>query len=246
MEIKLTDKPKIPEYREIPTPELIIRPQTPDEEMDYLWFVLQSVPFYREHKYTFEIPNHAEFKRLAQISPNFDGVDKDATKKLFVEELYDLKFYKPGLTALKAERARIEKAFPGMSEFNEKWGFKLFPQYRIVLTRYGSGGSYNPRTGVITIMTKEDGTFKKPAAENSIQEMVHIGIESGIVKKYGLVHQEKERLVDLVTLRKFGHLLSNYQLQTRGDERIDPYITDEALNNLPIAVENYVKDFPRD
>ena len=224
----------------------MIRPQTPDEEMDYLWFVLKGVPFYREHKYTFEIPNHPEFQHLAYISPNFEGVDQDATKKLFVEQLYDPEFYKPGLAALEAERPRIERAFPGMVEFNQKWGFKLFPGYQLALTRYGPGGKYHEDTGVVVMMTRSDGTFKRPHPSYApVHEMVHIGIEDGIVKKYKLAHREKERLVDLITSKKFGEFLPGYQLQDSGDPRVDPYITDGALNNLPFAVENFVKDFPR-
>ena len=57
--------------------------------------------------------------------------------------------------------------------------------------------------------------------------------------------QEKERLVDLITLKKFGNFLPGYQLQNFGDSRIDPYITDETMNDLPAAVEKYIKDFPR-
>ena len=247
METKLSTKPIIPEYGEIPKPELVIRPQTPDEEMDYLWFVLKGVPFYREHKYTFEIPDHPEFQKLAQISPNFDDVDRDATKKLFVAELYNPDFYKPGLAALEAERPRIEKAFLGMVEFNQKWGFKLFPQYQLALTRYGPGGMYHEDTGVVVMMTRNDGTFKRPHPSHTpVHEMVHIGIEEGIVKRFKLAHREKERLVDLITSNKFGSFLPGYQLQDLGDPKIDPYITDEALNNLPLAIENFVKDFPRD
>ncbi len=76
--------------------------------------------------------------------------------------------------------------------------------------------------------------------------MVHIGIEEGIVKRFKLAHREKERLVDLITSNKFGSFLPGYQLQHLGDPKIDPYITDEALNNLPLAIENFVKDFPRE
>ena len=60
-----------------------------------------------------------------------------------------------------------------------------------------------------------------------------------------MTHREKERLVDLVTLSRFGNILPGYKLQDLGDPRIDPYITDSALENLPDAVSRYVQEYPR-
>jgi hypothetical protein len=80
----------------------------------------------------------------------------------------------------------------------------------------------------------------------AIHEIVHLGIEENIVRKYRLTHEEKERLVDLICEMRFKKLYPENDLQKRGDSRIDEFITLEALNNnLPLAVENYVKKYPR-
>lgn len=228
-------------------PKLIIRPQSPNEELDYLWLVLKDMPFFREYDYDVEIPDHPEFKKLAEISPNFNDVDKEYIEKIFIEQCYDKNFYNAGLAAIESEKLHIEKIFPALVEFNKKWGFKIFPQYTIALTGYGSGGMYDPDSGKIVILATKEGQFKRPnPAHTPIHEIIHIGIEENIINRFNLTHKEKERLVDLIVLKKFDDILPDYQIQSFGDSRIDPYITSEALDNLPQIIEKYIKDFPRE
>jgi hypothetical protein len=92
----------------------------------------------------------------------------------------------------------------------------------------------------------EQGNFARMnPIQTVVHEIVHLGIENSVVRKYKLNHWEKERLVDLVCQRKFGEIFPDYQLQEKGDSRIDSYITDEALNNLPLAIKKYVNAFSR-
>lgn len=248
MENKLIGPPQSVELREreIALPQLEIRPKNPTEEFDYLWYVLGRVPFYKKQGYTIETPDHPEFQRLVTVSPSFTDEDKTTAQRLFADQIYNPAFYTNGISVLENERPRIEQAFPGFVEFNKKWGFKLFPKYQVTLTRFGPGGSYDDDIGLITMMTRQDGTFKRPNPSHTpVHEMVHIGIEDNIVKRYGLTHREKERLVDLVTLSRFGSILPGYKLQDLGDPRIDPYITNSALENLPDAVSRYVHEYPR-
>ena len=249
MESKLISTPQFIEQkeREIALPKLEIRPKNPTEEFDYLWYVLGRVPFYKKQGYTFETPDHPEFQRLVATSPNFTEEDKTKAQRLFVDQIYNPAFYANGLAVLEGERTRIEQAFPGFVEFNKKWGFKLFPKYQVTLTRFGPGGLYDDDIGLITMMTRQDGTFKRPNPSHTpVHEMVHIGIENDIVKQYHLTHREKERLVDLVTSSRFGGILPGYKLQDLGDPKIDPYITPSALEDLPSAVSRYVQDYPRE
>lgn len=109
-------------------PTLVIRPQTPDEEFEYLWDVLEKMPFYRKNGYAVELPNHPVFRELAQMSPDFEGVDKNEMRQLFIKEVYDVAFFRAGIAALEQERRRIEQAFPRFVELNEQWGFKVFPK----------------------------------------------------------------------------------------------------------------------
>ena len=220
--------------------------------MDYLWFVLKGVPFYREHNYTFEIPDHPKFQRLAQISPNFEVTDRDAAEKLFVEQIYNPDFFKPGLAALESERPRIESAFPNMIDFNRKWGFKIFSQYQLLLTRYGPGGmSYND-TGIIVARVNESGSLRrKHPSHTPVHEMVEIGI-SDLIPKFELTHAEKERVVDHICITRLGNSVPGYKFQTDdpdlapvGDKRIDSFFSQGTLDNLPEILNQYVLKFPR-
>ena len=226
--------------------KLDIRSQTAKEEFDYLWYTLKQLPFFKKNNYTVELPNHPVFKKLAQKSPKFGKVDKDILFNLFKKEIYDPDFFKQGIVVLESYRPIFDKAILEFIEMNKKWGFKIFPKYNILLTRYGPGGSYNPDKANIIMMTSINGTFKKSHPEETvIHEIIHMGIEKNIVNCFGLNHWEKERLVDLICALKFGDILPNYQIQQQGNKKIDYYITSKSIDQLPKAVEKYVTDFPR-
>lgn len=227
-------------------PEIVIRPQTPVEEFDYLWSVLQDLPFFRKNNYKIELPSHPVFQALAKMSPDFSGVDRDQIRKIFESEVYDASFFDNGLKALESERERITQVLPTLAEFHDQWGFRLYPKYDIALTRYGVGGRYEPDKGRILMMTSADGTFKRVHPSHTpVHEMVHLGIQDNIVKHFGLTHWEKERIVDQICSRQFGQLLPGYAVQSQGDIRVDPYVTTETLKDLPTAISHYVTVFPR-
>ena len=90
---------------------------------------------------------------------------------------------------------------------NNNWDFKVFDNYKIVLTYYGCGGSYHYKTGEIIIRHKRE--VKKPYFYTIFHEAIHIGIEENIVRKYNLSQQQKEALVDAMC----GKYLPNYMRQ---------------------------------
>lgn len=225
---------------------LTIRPQTVDEEFDYLMFVLNRMPFYKQKGYSVELPNNPKFLELAQNVEEFQASDKTELKQLFEHSEYEPEFFAKGLEALNLGKNTIETTFSQLYEFNKKWGFKLFPQYEIHLTRYGPGGNFNQSTGTVRMMTRADGSFKRPhPTHTAVHEIVHIGVEEGIVEKFNLSHWEKERLVDRICLLKFGSILKGYQIQQIESVRLDPYVTDATLDNLPNAIKEYVDANPR-
>ena len=82
---------------------------------------------------------------------------------------------------------------------NQNWGFKIFDNYKIILTYYGPGGSYNYKTGEIIIRYKIE--VKKPYFYTIFHEAIHIGIEKNIIRKYNLSQQQKESIVDAMCSR---------------------------------------------
>jgi len=146
----------------------------------------------------------------------------------------------------RADTAVINKAMSKFLELNKLWNFKTFPKYEILLTLYGTGGSFNANTGTVIMLTRRDGTFRrKRPHETIIHEIVHIGIHDIIVSRYKLEHWEKERLVDLICLYYFGDILPEYKLQRKGDNRLDEFVNTVTINDLPASIENYIKKFPR-
>lgn len=225
---------------------LDIRPQTAKEEYDYLWYTLKQLLFFKENNYTVELPNHPIFLELAEKSPNFGQVDKTSLFNLFKKEVYNPDFFKSGTVTLESYRPIFNEAISKFTEMNKKWGFKIFPKYSVLLTRYGPGGSYNPNKGSVIMMTNINGTFKKFHPEETvIHEIIHIGIEENIVSHFSLDHWEKEAVVDLICILNFKDILPNYQVQSQGNKKINDYITSISINQLPKAVKKYVTDFPR-
>ncbi|HUW24421.1 MAG TPA: hypothetical protein VMW04_02220 [Patescibacteria group bacterium] len=224
-----------------PVIELVIRPPTADEEYDRVASYLRKLPWYNENGYKLPLPTHPAFQQLAQPGADLAVLDLEETRRLFAQEVYDPTAYEARLRAVEADRFVIEEAYLRFRELNKRWGVKVFPRYEITLTQFGAGGSYDSEKGRVIILTSSRHSPKRIA----IHEGVHIGIEDGIVQKYGLSHWEKERTVDKICSIRFGDLLPNYDFQARGDIRIDPYVTSETIRQLPQAMERYVKDFPR-
>ncbi len=227
--------------------ELIIRPQTPQEEFDYLLYLLGRAQFYKQNGYAVELPEQLEFQKIATGQTLLETVDKNELHDIFISKVYNQDFFKAGMKALEEVRGQIIQAFPKFVEFNEQWGFKVFPEYQLTLTRYGPGGIYLEDEGRVVMMTRKDGTFKRPhPTHTSVHEMVHLGIESNIVKQHSLTHWEKERTVDKMCLLKFGDILPNYQPHSKGDPRVDPFVTEATISDLPSAIGQYVKEYPRE
>lgn len=221
-----------------PTMQLIIRPQTPQEEFEYLLYVLKRASSYKENGCTFELPGDLRFQQLTSETPTLFPI--------FEKEVYDQIFFQKGIQALESQREVIQQVFPVFHKWHDSWGFRFFPQYSTTLTRYGPGGSYLEDEGRIIMMTRADGSFKRSSPRHTvIHEMVHLGIEEAVVKRFGLTQMEKERLVDKICSTQFADLLRDYQLQSKGDSRIDSYVTKETLENLPKAVGKYISAFPR-
>jgi hypothetical protein len=232
-----------PPARPAPAPQgsrVIIRAPSPDEELDYLLGTLSKLTFFRENNYTVALPDHPTFRE-----PHPAG-DRGRLRALFVGEVFRPDAYAAGLAALTAFERIRPRVLERMRAMNRRWKLRLYDRYQVVLTLYGPGGSYDPRRGRIVLLTTRDGRFKRPGSHTIVHEMVHLGIQGTIVERFRLTHWEKERVVDLICLRRFGDLLPGYRMQPnpRGRE-VDAYVDRHGLADLPAAIVAYVKDHPR-
>lgn len=211
-------------------PELVFRPQRPLEACLYIQQLIDLLPWLEENGYKAVLPFH-------------DG----ELEEEFVSKIYDVSLFNLSLSHLQGSELLIRKALERLLELEKNWGFKLMERYEVILTLYGTGGDCNAKTGQIILFTTEQGSFKRQTGyEVLLHEIVHIGIDEPLVKKYKLTHWEKERIVDLICSQYLKEILPKYKLQQKGDVRIDAFINVYSIEkNLPEAIERFVRTFPR-
>lgn len=103
----------------------------------------------------------------------------------------------------------FEKIFKTL---NNNWKFKIAKEYKIILTAYGTCGSYNSTENNIIIRCTDNAT---PFPISIFHEAIHIGIEKLIIQKYKLNQMEKERIVDLICKNYIGE---EYRMQSLNDK----------------------------
>ena len=133
----------------------------------------------------------------------------------------------------------IEQIF---TKLNKNWGFKVYNQYDIYITYYGTGGSYYCLEDRGKIILKYKPILNKPYEMTVFHEAIHIGIEQNIIQKYKLSQMEKETIVDAL-----GNLyLEKYKKQNLKDmEKLVSYLTPEILeNNLECGIKKYLENRP--
>jgi len=219
---------------------ITVRGNSLEEEFEYLKRTVRRMPFYLEHGYTVGLPKVDELRTVA--------IFKDVSQafKLFKEKEYTADFFTAGVQQIEKLLPVVKSCFPKLLKLNKLWGFRLFSDYSVLLTKYGPGGSYDPKCGTVTMLVNKGGTFKRDKPEQTIiHEIVHMGVEDCIVKTYKLSHQEKERLVDLVVKTLFSDISPGYRVQSFGESRIDEYISSNSITTLPSVIEDYVRSFPR-
>lgn len=166
-----------------------------------------------------------------RLDPGHDP-DFYNTERLTREE-WDPDFYSEGLERLLSSIPVIEQAVEKLAEFQEAWGFQAESVYRIVLTRYGTGGSYDVKDKTIRLRTTSSGDFvRKDPAATPIHEITHLCVEH-LVNNYGLSFQEKEQLVNGIDSILFPSIFDpNHEVS--GEDRAK-YL--DLLQNLPGVLE---------
>lgn len=112
-------------------------------------------------------------------------------------------------------QADIKKAFLNNKEnlysFSSSLGLQMPDKIIVVLTKYGTGGSYElPNKIILNIASAHN----DPCIA-FIHEFVHLLVEESIVKTYNLSHWQKEGLVDYLVLNneQLKKIAKGYSLQ---------------------------------
>lgn len=227
-------------------PSISIRAAQPQEEFAFIWYYLQNMPFFIKNGYSITLPDHERFEKLAKIPPDNMNTKKEETYDFFDQHIYNKVDYKNGLSALADINDKLISVFERFETLNKQWGFKVFNHYEVVLTLYGVGGHFDAKNGQVFLKTTKDGKFVlKDPFYVIVHEMVHIGIDDNIVNRFRLNHWEKERVVDLICSIKFADILKDYKLQPPGEKKLDTFINNDSISNLPKAIEEYITKYPR-
>ncbi len=225
---------------------LQIHTPSAQEETDHIWRTIIDIEFFEQHNYPVNLPRNGFIDSLKMRSKHKQLSDDDYEMlgKLMADHIYRPSDYEAGYRKIADQKELLQKMIRRLHQTDYDWPFKKFDRYRVNLTLYGSGGSYNPEDGSLIILTTPQGQFRQydNPANTIIHEIVHIGIQESIIDRYQVPHTLKERIVDTFVLLNFREELPAYRLQEMGENRSDAYLKNKAdLFNLEEAVQRMLK-----
>lgn len=187
---------------------------------------LDNFKWLTKNNYRFLLPNGIKDSKDIKI---------EMIRKL-VEDEYDLNIYQIAESA-------ILKSWEGnsglMRKINQKMnGSYMLDEVTVILTRYGTQGSYmTPNSAIINISNIPSEFLIKTV----IHESLHLMIEH-LIKKYSVEHWVKERIVDLIMDFEYK---SRFKMQSAPNW---VFITDEIFKgyypDMNLIIEGAAKIFP--
>lgn len=221
---------------------------TIEQEATSIWRTINDIEFLEKQGYKINLPKNNLIDSLIKKSKDgkFGSDDFPEIYNLLEVNIYKKENYELALKKVNAQKDLINKFVKELYVLQKKWNweFKTFEKYNIIFTLYGTGGSYDPDLGRVTLFTTPEGKFmnyEKPA-NTIIHEIIHMGIEKSIVQKYNLPHGLKERIVDTLVYLLFGESLPEYKIQNMGDKEIDKSLKKKAdVIELEAIINNFLK-----
>ena len=221
---------------------------TIEQEATSIWRTINDIKFFEQQGYKVYLPKIPEIDSLIAKSKvgQFGNQDYSRIYNLVETQLFSEKSYTKAIKKVKDQETLINTLIASLDNTKDQWNwnFKSFDQYKIVFTLYGTGGSYDPDRGVITLFTNEEGKFMnyQSPANTIIHEIVHMGIEYEIVQKLRLSHGLKERVVDTIVYLLFKEKLPEYRIQNMGNAKINEVLKTKAdISSLPQILKNLSK-----
>ena len=225
----------------------IVQP-TIEQEATSIWRTINDFTFLEKQGYNINLPKDPLIDSLIMKSKNgtFGDEDFPAIRALVENKVFHKKNYEKAKKKVENQFYLINELVNEIDSVKSQWDweFKMFDTYKVVFTLYGTGGSYDPDHGIITLFTNEDGRFMKykNPAYTIIHEITHMGMEYSIVSKYNLPHGLKERIVDTFVYLMFQEKLPEYEIQNMGDANIDKHLnTKKDIKSLNLILSQFVR-----
>lgn len=157
-----------------------------DHEVERIHEVGQNLDWYLQNGYKPLLPQGITYENIASLS------------KLKIIAILTKVFHEDDYAAAKHVLMRnVEKYHVPFGDKLIELGLFVEPKYEVILTKYGTSGSFLvPKDVVLNIMGK---TGTEPIAK-VMHEIVHMVIQP-LLEKHPLQRGEKERLVDLIVRR---------------------------------------------
>lgn len=219
--------------------KILFKPASINDEVKNVWNTFVNAPFLLKNGYKYNIPDSSEIKSLFQkvLKTGSLSVYYFERIKAFICSNYQENDYKNALSRINTRKGEINFLNKYLDKYQKEWGFKKLSNYNIILTLYGAGGYYDHTNGGINLNCN----FTQDPIITIIHEIIHIGVE-GFIQEFKMNHMEKERIVDLLCARDIN--IKKYRYHFNGKLAIDRYIIKNKFN-VPLALKEYVEDFPR-
>jgi hypothetical protein len=212
------------------------------EEAEQFVYVLSQYKWFQDMGYTHvTLPSHPVINPLKEKVLNggsLTSAEITNAKSAFINDLYNAADYQKAFAEIRSAAVTADKQIDSLRRYETAWDFFIPERYTIQLTVYGPGGSYNPSTGLISILVPKNGRFDRKPLWTILHESVHIGIEKRIIEKYKLQQWVKERIVDQFVKKHFSSVVPDYQMQNINLPAVDKmFQNSDVLDKLPQRVE---------
>ena len=163
-----------------------------NSELNRVRETLKRLPWYREHKYP---------DTFAKLPLDVTESSAEAAIVASVSKEYDPQLFKETEEYV---QGKWNVVVEGFEELRKMRGIELRDSYSVVLTKYGSGGSYNGAIGELIIRIGSQ-KRREQIVGVIVHEIVHMTIQH-LVDRYEVPHWRKEKLVDMLVERYFPAL----------------------------------------
>lgn len=195
---------------------------SPEYEVERIRWTLSKLQWYRDNGYNLKFPESLDVDSGADIS--------EEQIRNAVNAEYDEESYKNQETYL---LENWHKIFDEASSELSKTSLQPLGTYTIYLVRYGVGGSYHyPDSVTVNISSK----YEKGLLRTVFHEITHLMIHPWI-SEYKVSHWQKERIVDLLTMKFTPQISKMQDIPAEVTEPVDE-IFNEHYPDIQLAIKN--------